>query len=203
MFADAPATLALLILTIAVSFVAFGSRQVFDRFALHPYGMARRGTWYQAITSGFLHGDLGHLAFNMLTLFFFGPFVEGVLGAAGFLIVYFGAMLAGSLLAFVRRKNEPRYRAIGASGAISGVLFGFVLMRPLSPIYLFLLPIGIPAVLFAVGYVLVSVLGMKHRQGRIGHEAHLGGGLAGMVLTWALDPGFLPRFIEQIGDAFR
>jgi len=202
MMSGTPATLALLVSTVLVSLVAFSSRGVFDRFALHPYGIARDGTWYQTITSGFLHGDLAHLAFNMITLFFFGPFVESYLGTPAFLVVYFGSMLVGSLVAFFRRREQPQYRAIGASGAISGVLFSFVLMRPLQPIYIFLLPIGIPAAAFAVGYVLVSAFGMRRGVGRIGHEAHLGGAFAGLVLTLALDPAVLPHFLQQIRSGF-
>lgn len=202
MLSSSPATLTLLVMTVVVSLGAFTSKPIFDRWALHPFGIAQNGTWYQTVTSGFLHGDLGHLAFNMITLFFFGPFVEHFLGTLGFLIVYFGAMIVGSLVAFYRRRTQPRYRAIGASGAISGILFSFVLMQPLQPIYIFLLPIGIPAALFAVGYVLVSAFGMKRGGGRIGHEAHLGGAVAGLVLTVALDPGILPHFLQQLRSAF-
>ena len=202
MISGSPASLTLLVVTVAVSLLAFSSRAVFDRFALHPYGIAKDGTWYQTITSGFLHGDITHLAFNMITLFFFGPFVESSLGTPAFLLVYFGSMLAGSLVAFYRRKGQPRYRAIGASGAISGILFSFVLLRPLQPIYIFFLPVGIPAALFAIGYVAVSAFGMQRGVGRIGHEAHLGGAIAGLVLTLALDPGVFPRFLQQLQSAF-
>ena len=106
-------------------------------------------------------------------------------------------MLGGSLLTLLVRRNDPSYRAIGASGAISGVLFGFVLLRPLQSIYLFLIPIGIPAVLFAIGYVAVSVLGMRTRWGKIGHEAHLGGALGGVVLTLLLYPAAWRIFLSH------
>lgn len=197
-----PVTLTLLLATVAASLFGFVSRRAFDAGALHPYGMAHDGTWYQTVTSGFLHADFGHLAFNMITLFFFGPFVEARLGSAGFLIVYFGSLVAGSLLTYLRKRGDTRYRAIGASGAISGVLFGFVLMRPLEPIYLFLIPVGIPATLFAIGYVLVSLFGMRRGLGRIGHDAHLGGALAGFVITLVLEPALLPHFLAEIRSAF-
>ncbi|MEZ4651706.1 MAG: rhomboid family intramembrane serine protease [Candidatus Eisenbacteria bacterium] len=193
-----PATIILLVTTVLVSLVSFGSAALFRKFALYPYGIAREGNWHQTITSGFLHADITHLGFNMFTLFFFGPPVERYLGTPSFLIVYFGSMLAGSLVTFVRKRNEPRYRAIGASGAISGVLFAFVLMAPLQSIYLFLLPVGIPAALFAVGYILVSAFGMKHGRGRIGHDAHLGGALAGLLLTIVLSPETFSSFLSQI-----
>ncbi|MCA9758770.1 MAG: rhomboid family intramembrane serine protease [Candidatus Eisenbacteria bacterium] len=193
-----PATVVLLVTTVLVSFASFGSEAVFRRFALYPYGVAREGNWHQTITSGFLHADLTHLGFNMITLFFFGPTVERYLGTPSFLIVYFGSMLVGSLVTFVRKKEDPRYRAIGASGAISGVLFAFVLMAPFQKIYLLLVPIGIPAVLFALGYIAVSAFGMKQGRGRIGHDAHLGGALAGLVLTIALSPQTFSSFLSQI-----
>jgi membrane associated rhomboid family serine protease len=182
-------SLILLIATSGISLVAMGSPVLIKRFAESPYEIVRYGRWHQLLTSGFLHADLGHLFMNMITLYYFGPAMESFLGGPRFLILYLGSMLAGSLLTLALRRNEPSYRAVGASGAISGVLFSFVLFRPLAPIYIFLIPIGIPAVLFAVGYVAISILGMRSRWGRIGHEAHLGGALGGLVLTQLLYPG--------------
>jgi len=192
-----PVSLAVLVATVGISLVGFGSPGVIRRFAECPYEIVRQGRWFQLLSSGFLHADLGHLFMNMFTLFYFGPALEHILGGGGFLILYLGSLLAGSLLTLALRHRDPSYRALGASGAISGVLFGYVLFRPFSRIYIFLLPIGIPAVLFALGYVLVSVLGMRRRWGRIGHEAHLGGAIGGLILTILLYPGALRIFLSQ------
>jgi membrane associated rhomboid family serine protease len=190
-----PVSLLLLILTVAVSLAGFTSKKLILRFAECPYEIIHAGRWEQLLTSGFLHVDLGHLLMNMLTLYFFGPSMERILGPAGFLVLYLGSMLAGGLLTLVLRYRQPGYRALGASGAISGVLFGFVLFRPLAPLYLFFLPIGIPAFLFALGYLAVSIGGMRRRWGHIGHEAHLGGALGGVILTLLLYPGALRIFL--------
>lgn len=191
-------TLATILITVLTSLAAFSSREIFDRFALHPWSIAREGLWYQTITSGFLHGSLGHLLFNMVTLFFFGPYIESRFGPVGFAIIYLGSMLGGSLLTFARRRNQQKYRAIGASGAISGILFGFALLEPLSPIYLMFIPIGIPAAIMAVLFVLVSIFGMRGSWGNIGHDAHLGGAVTGLILTWVLEPRAISIFLDKI-----
>jgi membrane associated rhomboid family serine protease len=190
-------SLGLIVFTSVISLFAFSSRTALIHFAECPYEVLRYGRWYQLITSGFLHADLGHLFMNMFTLYFFGPYMERVLGAQGFVILYFGSMLAGSLLTLATRYRDPNYRAIGASGAISGVLFGFILLRPLAPIYIFFIPIPIPAILFAFGYLAVSLFGMRARWGRIGHEAHLGGAIGGLILTLAMFPRALGIFLSH------
>lgn len=190
-------SLIVLVVTVGISLIGFAAPGLIRRFAECPHEVVRHGQWHQLITSGFLHADLGHLFMNMITLYYFGPPMEAVLGRGGFLLLYFGSMLAGSLLTLALRWRDPNYRAIGASGAISGVIFSFVLFRPLTPIYIFLIPIGIPAVLFALGYVVISVLGMRSRWGRIGHEAHLGGAIGGLVLTICMDPGAVRIFLSH------
>lgn len=162
-----------------------------------PWEILREGKWYQLVSSGFFHADLGHLFMNMFTLYFFGPSMETVLGSRGFLTLYMGSLLCGSLLTLIVHRNQQQYRAIGASGAISGVLFGFVLFRPLASIYIFLIPIGIPAVIFAFAYVLFSIVGMRTRFGRVGHEAHLGGALGGVLITLGLYPDALRIFLSH------
>ncbi len=190
-------SLILLVATIAISLLAFSAPGLIRRYAECPWEVVHQGRWYQLVTSGFLHADLGHLFMNMVTLYFFGPPMEAVLGFRGFLLLYFGSMLTGSLLTLAFRWRDRAYRAIGASGAISGVLFGFILFRPLAPIYVFFIPIGIPAVLFGVLYLLASIAGMRTRWGRIGHEAHLGGALGGMIITAQLYPGAWGIFLSH------
>lgn len=194
---ETPVAYMTMAVTVLASLGAFSSQETFRRMALSPYRIVREGRWFQVVTSGLIHADLGHLFFNMFTLYFFGPPLEVFLGGAGFLVVYVGSMIAGSLLAVYRHRDNPRYLAVGASGAISGVLFGFILFQPLTRIYIFLIPFGIPAVLFAIGYVLISIFGMRTRMGRIGHDAHLGGALAGIVLTILVFPRVLQIFVSH------
>jgi membrane associated rhomboid family serine protease len=192
-----PVSIGVMALTVVISAVGFFRPPAARELAESPWAIVHRGTWYQLFTSGFLHADLGHLLMNMFTLFFFGPFVERILGGEGFLVLYLGSMLAGGLLTLATHYNHRQYRAVGASGAISGVLFSFVLFRPFAPIYIFFLPVGIPAVLFALLYVVVSLVGMRARLGRIGHEAHLGGAIGGIILTVILHPDAWRTFLSH------
>ena len=194
---ESPLTMTLMGLTILVSLIGFGSREILRDFAECPYDVIRYGRWYQLVSSGFLHADLGHLFMNMFTLYYFGRPIERALGSWRFLVVYFGSLLAGSLLTLLLRHRDPSYRALGASGAISGVVFSFVLFAPFSSIYIFLIPVGIPAILFALGYVLLSIFGVRRRLGRIGHEAHLGGALGGLLLTLLVHPSVWAHFLSQ------
>jgi membrane associated rhomboid family serine protease len=142
-----------------------------------------------------------HLAFNLLTLYFFGPFIEGQLGSWRYLALYFGSELAANALTYWRYRGDPSYSAVGASGAISGVVFAFVLFRPWAPIYFFP-DVGIPALIYALLYVALSIYAAKQGAAsgsRIAHEAHLGGALGGVLLTLLLYPAALGIFLRQLG----
>lgn len=195
-----PVTLFLLILNGLVGFYTlFYNRELVGRWAFTPYRVARNGEWSRWITAGFAHVGLAHLAFNMITLYFFGPYVESQLGPWRFLLVYFGAELAANAVTYWRYRDNPKYSAVGASGAVSGVVFAFCLFQPLAPIYLFLIPIGIPAVIFAVLYVVFSIYASNQGRGRIAHEAHIGGAIGGVVLTVLLYPSVISTFLRQLG----
>ena len=191
------AVLGIILITCLTSFVAWTTPGMIRALGECPYEIARDHKVHQLITSGLIHADIGHLFFNMLSLYFFGPPMLQILGPRGFVALYFISLLAGSLLTFALYHRDPGYRAVGASGAVTGVIFGFVLYRPLAPIYIFLIPIGIPAVLFAIGYVAISIVGAKRRMGRIGHAAHLGGAIGGVLATIALDPQVLRIFLAH------
>lgn len=193
---QSPATILLIVINVVIALVPI-DRGVLAGYALVPYEIHRFGRWHQMITSGFLHADFMHLLFNMLGLYFFGPPLEAILGSARFLVVYLGSLIAGSYVAYIRHRQDPRYRAIGASGAVSGVIFGFVLFFPTVDLYLLLFPLPIPAFMYAIGYVLISIYGMRRRVGAIGHDAHLGGAIAGAVLTALFEPRVLRSFLSN------
>jgi membrane associated rhomboid family serine protease len=198
-----PVTLILLILNVLVSFYAlYVDHGVFDRFSFRPTRVAE-GEWYRLLTGGFLHAGLTHLLFNMFTLFFFGPWLELALGSWRFAAVYFGAELAAHAFTYARHRDEPGYAAVGASGAISGVIFAFCLFAPLEPIYIMFIPVGIPAVVYAVLFVLFSAYAMREGADgagtRIAHDAHLGGAIGGLLLTVALYPAVVRIFLGQLG----
>ena len=201
-FTDTPATLILLLLNVLVSgYALFGDAGLIDRLSFRPRQILQERQYYRLITAGFVHVGLWHLAFNMITLFFFGPFMERILGTMPFVLLYFGSELAAHALSLFLHRNNPSYAAIGASGAISGVLFGFCLFQPFAIIYIYFIPA--PAIVFAVGYVLLSIYAMRQREsgmtGGIAHEAHLGGALGGVVMTILLEPRVVAHFLGQIG----
>lgn len=201
--AETPATLLLLLVNVLVSgYALYFDQGIIDRFSFRPSRILKEREYHRLITAGFVHAGLWHLAFNMITLYFFGPFMELILGTGSFLVLYFGAELAAHGLSLVLHRTNPSYAAVGASGAISGVLFGFCLFRPFQTLYVFFIPL--PAIVFAVGYVVLSIYAM--RQGReggmtggIAHEAHLGGALGGLLLTILLEPRAISVFLQQIG----
>lgn len=139
------------------------------------------------LTSGFLHVDWLHLGFNMYALYLFGGIVASILGTVNFLVIYFGSLLAGSLYTLHYHKSEPYYSAVGASGAVSGIVYSSILLFPDMQLLLFF-AIPIPGYVFGVGYLLYSIYGMKKQLGNIGHAAHLGGTIGGFVLTLLLNP---------------
>jgi membrane associated rhomboid family serine protease len=203
-----PATFLLLATTVVISLIAlYHSRELFARWSFDPSRVASQGEWYRFVSGAFLHGGMGHLAFNMLTLYFFGPVLEIMLGTVDFLVVYFGSLFVAHLFLYWKYREAAGYTAVGASGAISGVIFGFCLFFPFEKIYLLLIPIGIPAILFAVGFAAFSYYAANQPPGeglfgRVAHEAHLGGAVAGLILTMVLEPRVLPGLIRQIGGLF-
>ena len=170
-----------------VSFKAFDDQFFFRKYEFH-IGSIRAGEHLRMITSAFLHVDIGHLAFNMLTLYFFAPTVIAFLGVPSFLMVYFGSLLCGSLLTLQFHKDEYHYRAVGASGAVTGILYSAILLRPDMNLFLFFIPIPIPAYIFGIGYLLYSIYGMKSRNDNIGHTAHFGGAIGGYLITLSKEP---------------
>lgn len=200
---QAPITLLLLIINVVVSLYVLHKRpQLIDRLAFRPDRILRGGEVYRLVTAGFVHVNGAHLLVNMLTLYFFGPLLEYVLGPIGYLILYFGSDLAAHGLSLILQRKNARYSAVGASGAITGIVFAFCLYAPFQMLYLFFF-LPIPAILFAIGFVALSMYAMRNRDpyraGGLAHEAHLGGALGGIVITILLDPTALSRFLQQLG----
>lgn len=190
----APATYALIIANIVASVYALAfDRNFAGAFAFNVGALTNRKEHYRVFTSSFLHGDYFHLGFNMLTLLFFGPVVELTLGTDGFLVVYFGAVLASGILSFYMNRNNSGYTSLGASDGVSGVILSFCMFYPMEEIYFLFVPFGIPAILYGVLFMLISA-NMMGGSGRIAHEGHLGGALAGVVLTILMRPEVVTGF---------
>lgn len=150
-------------------------------------------------TSGFLHADWMHLGFNMYALYLFGKYVTVNFGMIYFLIIYFGSLLTGSLYSLHQHKSKPHYSAIGASGAVSGIVFSAIMLYPDMSLIMFPIPLPLPGYVFGVGYLLYSIYGMKNQLGNVGHSAHLGGAMGGYILTLLLKPSVFTNNMLMIG----
>ncbi len=183
------ATLAIIVINALVSFKGFNDSSFFERY---KFGIApiQAGQKDRMVTSGFLHVDITHLLFNMLTLYFFASVVIREFGPSKFLIIYLISLIAGSLLALFFHKDEPYYSAVGASGAVTGILYSAILLQPDMQLLLYF-AIPIPAYVLGIGYLLYSIYGMKKRSDNIGHTAHFGGAVGGYAATLLFDSSLI------------
>jgi membrane associated rhomboid family serine protease len=179
----------IIVANILISYQGFNDYNFFRKFEFHV-GSIRSGEQIRMLTSGFLHVDLMHLAFNMLTLWFFAPDVIANLGTLSFVLIYFGSLIFGSLLTMVFHKDDYSYRAVGASGAVTGILYSAILLNPDKEIGLYFL-IWLPGYVFGILYLLYSIYGMKAKNDNIGHTAHFGGAIGGYLITLIKDPSLI------------
>jgi len=175
--------------TCLVSWLGFRSRAFEEKYIFEPEAILAWKEYYRLLTSGFLHAGWWHLLVNMLSLYLFGRYVEFSFGAGHFLLIYFGAIIGGNVLSlYVHRHHE--YHAYGASGGVCGIIFAYILLFPGAGIYTFPLQFPIPGWLYAIGFIAISFIAMKaNNKGNIGHDAHLGGAIVGLLIAAALHPG--------------
>ncbi|MGS2726465.1 rhomboid family intramembrane serine protease [Psychroserpens sp. BH13MA-6] len=181
-----------------ISYKGFNDYGFFERYKFNV-GSIRRGEQYRMFSSGFLHADSAHLIFNMITLYFFADRVIYHLGNFNFLLLYIGSLVLGSLLSLYFHKDEYHYSAVGASGAVMGVLYSAILLEPQQGVYLLFIPFEIPGYIFGIIYLLYSIYGMKNRIGNIGHDAHFGGAVGGYMLTLILTPSLFETNLLMVG----
>ena len=191
-------TVIIIAANIIISYKGFGDYNFFDKYKFSVGGI-QRGEKIRMLSSGFLHVDTQHLLFNMLTLYFFAGHVIDYVDSFGFIIIYLVSLIIGSLLSYYFHKDEYHYSAVGASGAVTGVLYAAILLQPGMNLYMFFVPIPIPAYLFGIGYLLYSIYGMKNKIGNIGHDAHFGGAIGGFVATLTLAPYLFQTNLLMIG----
>jgi membrane associated rhomboid family serine protease len=182
-------TIFIIAVTVLFSYKGFNDLLFFRKYEFH-IGSIRAGEQIRMISSGFLHADLGHLFFNMFTLYMFAPVVINFFGEFSFILIYMISLVFGSLLTLVMHKNDYNYRAIGASGAVTGIIYSAILLQPDMMLGLFYV-IPIPAYLFGIGYLLYSIYGMKAKNDNIGHTAHFGGAIGGYLITILKEPAML------------
>lgn len=191
-------TIVIIAANVIISFKGFDNRGFFEKFKFNV-GSIRGGDQIRMLSSGFLHADITHLLFNMFTLYFFADVVIMQLGSFNFIVIYLGSLIFGNLLSLYFHKDEYWYSAIGASGAVTGVLYSAILLQPGMSLYMFFVPIPIPGYIFGIGYLLYSIYGMKKRIGNIGHDAHFGGAIGGYVVTLILMPRLFITDLGHIG----
>jgi len=190
-------TIVIIAANIIISYRGFGDFSFFEKYKFN-IGSIKRGEQIRMVSSGFLHVDLTHLLFNMITLYFFAGIVVSRMGVGNFLLVYMGSLLAGNLLSYLFHKDEYHYSAVGASGAVTGIIYASILINPGMNLYMFFIPIPIPAYIFGIGYLLYSIYGMKNQLGNIGHDAHFGGAIGGYVLTLLLAPTLFTTSMDMV-----
>lgn len=183
-------TMIIIIITAGLSLAGFSSRKVIDDLIFYPPAVSERNQWYRFITCGFIHADLGHLAFNMISLYMLGTPVEKIFmkaqlfgenGKLLYLALYFSALVVSLLPTYTKNKNNSYYRSLGASGAVAAVVFTYIMLAPMTDLYLFFIPIPVPAFIFGFLYLGISAYLDRRGGGRINHSAHFWGSVYGAV----------------------
>lgn len=182
------AGLVIIAINVIVSIKGFGDRHFLETYMLHSNSVLQHKDYKRLITSGFIHANWPHLIFNMISLYFFSGPLEDNIGIPKFLIIYLASLISGNILALLFHRHHPDYRALGASGAISGIIFACIALMPGIRMGLLLIPVMVPGWVFGILYVAVSIYGIRSQLGNIGHEAHLGGAIIGMVMAIMLFP---------------
>ena len=199
----------IIIVTGLVSLLALQDSNVMNRFIMYPYAVKQNNEWWRFITSGFLHADFTHLFFNMFVLYSFGQYLYlyfdslfGHMAVYYFLILYIGAIIVSDLSSYIKWHNFPSYRSLGASGAVSAVLFAFILFDPLDKVLvMFVLPL--PGVVWGAVYLLYSWYMAKRGGDRINHEAHFYGAVFGFIFPILIKPELFSGFVNQIATLLR
>ena len=200
-------TLILIAFTAAVSLLCFSNGRMFQALEFNAWAVWHDRQWYRMLSYGLVHAGWGHLFFNMLTLYFFGRVVEAYFGdifgaskgALLYVLFYVSALAVSSIADLVKFRDNPRYNAVGASGAVSAILFASILFEPKMGIYIYLIPIPVPGYIFAPLYLLYCWYMARRGTDNIGHSAHFWGAVYGLLFPLACAPYMLLYFIDQLG----
>jgi membrane associated rhomboid family serine protease len=190
------------LLTSAISLVGFKSQGLIEALILWPPIVRKKNEYYRLATYGLVHANFMHLLFNMVALFSFGSamerFYNAALGNYGFVFFYVVGLIVSILPTYLKNRDNPEYRSLGASGGVSAVLFAFILLQPWAEIYVYF--IKVPAIVFAVLYIVYSIYADRHGKDNVNHSAHLWGAAYGVIFTIAMAPPVLPHFLQALSN---
>lgn len=206
-------TILLIVVTSIISIIAFGNQELFSRLQFNAYQIVHRKEYYRMLSHGFVHANWWHLFVNMFVLFMFGRYVEyklqefAMLGMLRFpkliyIVFYLFAIVFASTISLVQNKDNHWYNSVGASGAVSSVVFFFIFCEPLAPLYIYFIPIGIPAIVFGVLYLIYSQYMSRRGGDNINHDAHFLGAVFGFVSPMFIDLSLISGFFRQILSVF-
>ena len=182
--------LLLIVFNVLVSYKGFSESRFFERYKFSVLALQKK-QYFRLLSSGFLHVDTAHLIFNMFALYMFGDVVIQITGVFLFMLIYVLSLLAGNYFTYINHKNEPNYSAVGASGAVSGIVYSSILLFPQMQLALIFFPIPMPGYVFGILYLLYTLFGMKSRRDNIGHTAHFGGAVSGFAITLFIFPSLI------------
>jgi membrane associated rhomboid family serine protease len=199
-------TYGIILLTVAASIICFNNEELFNRLKFNAFDVKHSNQWYRFFSYGFLHSGWIHLLINMAVFYSFGALVEQAFKVyfkekyiLYFILLYLGGLLLSIIPAFGRHKNDVFYNAVGASGAVSSVIFASIIIFPKAPISFFFIPVEIPAWIFGGLYILYEFYMSQNAKDNIGHDAHFWGAVYGVIFTIALKPALAAEFLKQIG----
>jgi membrane associated rhomboid family serine protease len=197
------AALVIFVATIAISLIGlFGAPKLVERSLFRPYWFLRRKEYDTVIMSGFVHADLMHLIFNMMTFYFFAFPLERAIGTVPFLVLYVAGLVISHAGTYYKQRGNPEYACLGASGAISAVLFAAIVFFPEQSLIILPIPIPIPAPVFAILYLAYTYYAAKHPHGRINHDAHLGGAITGLLFVAVMQPSAYQNLLRAVAGYF-
>ncbi len=194
-------TLLIIIITAIISFMGFKNETLLNRLLLWPSIMkGRPAELYRLLTAGVVHADITHLAFNMITLYFFGTFLENERGGIGsfyFVLLYTLGIIVSCIPSYLKKQNQTNYRSLGASGGVAAIVFGMIYLYPWEKIYIFF-AIGLPSIIYAVLYLVYSAYMARSGKGYVNHDAHFWGSIFGIVFMLIIDPSHGQAFWQQL-----
>jgi membrane associated rhomboid family serine protease len=199
----APVASFIFVITVITSLMAFSNEELYGKLMLHPHSVSRRQHVYTLITSGLIHKDWMHLLFNMLSYYFFAFQLEQMLGHWQFGVLYMFSLVLSDLPSVAKHKNDYWYHSLGASGAVSAVIFSYILFSPMTMMMIMPIPVHMPAVVFGILYLVYCNYASKYSRDNINHDAHMFGALSGLLITVILHPTVIGEFMTQFTEGVR